>query len=64
MRLDGVVLARTAGPVGFVATRVAAAAAGAAGTVRIELQTGTSRIESHWPLTATKEFVCWLREAA
>ena len=64
-RLDGVVLPRTGEPAGFVAARVAttAAPAGAAATVRIEVQAGTSRIELHWPLAATRELACWLREA-
>ena len=64
-RLDGVTLAPAAEPVGFVAARVAtkAAPAGAAATVRIEVQAGTSRIELHWPLAATTELAAWLREA-
>ena len=62
-RLDGVALARTAEPAGFVAARVAGAAGGAAATVRIEVQAGTSRIELHWPLAATTELAAWLREA-
>ena len=63
-RLDGVVLPREAETAGFVAARVAttAASAGAAATVRIEVHAGTSRIELHWPLAATTELACWLRE--
>ena len=60
-RLDGVTLARAAEPAGFVAARVTPPAA-ASGSVRIELQAGTSRIELHWPLAATRELACWLRE--
>ena len=62
-RLDGVVLPRTAAPAGFVAARVVTAAtAGAAATVRIEVHASVSRIELHWPLAATTELACWLRE--
>ena len=63
-RLDGVVLPRTVEPAGFVAARVAAttAPAGTAATVRIEVHAGTSRIELHWPLAATTQLACWLRE--
>lgn len=57
-RLDGVV------PVpaepkrsGFLAAHVAPA-----GTVRIELHVGTTRVELHWPLVHTRELATWLHE--
>ena len=61
-RLDGVALPRAGEPAGFVAARVAGATDSAAATVRIEVHAGTSRIELHWPLAATTELACWLRE--
>ena len=60
-KLDGVVLAPVAckPPVAFVAARVPPSTSA---SVRIELQTGTSRLELHWPLAHTVELAALLRE--
>jgi hypothetical protein len=59
-RLDGVNLPVVPKPVGFVAARLPAASA--AGSVRIELQTGTTAVALHWPTTHnTLELAAWLQ---
>jgi hypothetical protein len=45
---------------GFVAARVAPPGAG--GSVRIELNTGNTRLELHWPLTHRAELLALLKE--
>lgn len=50
----------TARPSGFVAARVAPSAVSA--SVRLELSTGSSRLELHWPLAHMREFAALLRE--
>jgi hypothetical protein len=57
-RLDGV-SAPAPKVGGFVAARVPAASAA---TVRIELHTGSTRVELHWPVANTRELATWLRE--
>jgi len=52
--------APTAGPNGFVAARVAPSTVSA--SVRLELSTGSSRLELHWPLAHMREFAALLRE--
>ena len=52
-RLDGVSPRAVAKPVGFVPARLPAASA--AGSVRIELQPGTTSVTLHWPTTHTLE---------
>lgn len=61
-RLDGVSLPVVPRPVGFVAARLPAASA--AGSVRIELQTGTTAVSLHWPAAHTLELAAWLRAMA
>ena len=61
-RLDGVSLPVVPKPVGFVAARLPAASA--AGSVRIELQTGTTAVALHWPTTHTLELAAWLQAMA
>jgi hypothetical protein len=60
--LDGVAVAPLARrpPSGFVAASLPLSAS--AGTVRVELQAGTSRVDLHWPLTHTAELAALLRE--
>jgi hypothetical protein len=59
-RLDGVSASAPAPKVGgFVAARVPTAIAA---TVRVELHTGTTRVELHWPVAHTRELAAWLRE--
>jgi hypothetical protein len=48
-------------PSGFVAARVAAPSIAPA-SVRVELRTGSSRLELHWPLAHTRELAALLRE--
>ena len=61
-RLDGVSagLASAARPGGFVAARVAPSAASP--SVRLELSSGGTRLDLHWPLTHTRELAALLRE--
>ena len=63
-RLDGIVAAQPAGPRGFVAARVAAAAPAvtAGPSARLELGAGAGRVEMHWPLAHARELALWLRE--
>lgn len=50
----------TTRPSGFVAARVAPSTVSA--SVRLELSTGSSRLELHWPLAHMREFAALLRE--
>jgi hypothetical protein len=61
-RLDGVTPEPTASPKpsGFVAARVAAAAAPT--SVRIELNTPGTRLDLHWPVAHMRELALLLRE--
>jgi hypothetical protein len=61
-RLDGVSLPVAARPVGFVAARLPAVSA--AGSVRIELQAGTTAVTLHWPTAHTVELAAWLQAMA
>ena len=59
-RLDGVSVSAPAPRVGgFVAARVPAASAA---TVRIELHSGSTRVELYWPVANARELATWLRE--
>lgn len=62
--LDGVAVAPIArrGPSGFMAATLLPPPLALASTVRVELQTGTSRVELHWPLAHTAELAALLRE--
>lgn len=63
-RLDGVELEprrRSAKP-SFVAAVLPAAAAVAAGTVKVEFAGAAGTLTLHWPLTHTRELATWLRE--
>ena len=64
--LDGVAVAPIArrAPSGFMAATLLPrpAAAAVAGTVRVELQAGTSRVELHWPVAHAAELAALLRE--
>ena len=61
-RLDGVAVAPSAatGSSGFVAARVAPSSLSS--SVRIELNSGASRLELHWPVAHTRELAALLRE--
>ena len=61
-RLDGIGTGASAAPrpSGFVAARVAPAAA--LESVRVELNAGPARLELHWPLAHTRELAALLRE--
>jgi hypothetical protein len=61
-QLDGVstTVSPTIRPSGFVAARVGPSAASA--SVRVELSTGSARLELHWPLAHTRELAALLRE--
>jgi len=61
-RLDGASRPIVAKPVGFVAARLPAASA--AGSVRIELQAGTTAVTVHWPTAHTRELAAWLQAMA
>jgi hypothetical protein len=61
-RLDGVSSPVVAKPVGFVAARLPAASA--AGSVRIELQAGTTALTLHWPTVRCAELASWLQAMA
>jgi hypothetical protein len=61
-RLDGVNSPIVVKPVGFVAARLPTTSA--AGSVRIELQTGTSAVTLHWPTAHTLELATWLQAMA
>jgi hypothetical protein len=65
-QLDGVAYepapARGCASGGFIAAEVAAAKASTAAAIRIELLTGTTRVELHWPLAHTRELAACLRE--
>jgi hypothetical protein len=59
-RLEGVSAeaSSTIRPGGFVAARVTPSAA----SVRVELSTGSARLELHWPLVHMRELAALLRE--
>jgi hypothetical protein len=62
-RLDGVNAAGLAGaqrPMGFVAARVAPAAALA--SISVHLTAGAARLELRWPVAHTNELAAWVRE--
>ena len=60
-RLDGVSAESSpTRPSGFVAARVAPSAASP--SVRLELSSGGTRLDLHWPLTHTRELAALLRE--
>jgi hypothetical protein len=61
-KLEGVGAGRTPAPrpSGFVAARVAPSAAST--SVRVELSTGSARLELRWPLAHTRELAALLRE--
>tara|TARA_R110001592_G_scaffold98796_1_gene281798 strand:+ start:72 stop:413 length:342 start_codon:yes stop_codon:yes gene_type:complete len=61
-RLDGTAIEPSAATrsSGFVAARVAPS--GTSNSVRIELNSGASRLELHWPLAHTRELAALLRE--
>ena len=61
-RLDGICTVPAPAPRsnGFVSARVAPSAA--ATSVRVELNSGTARLELHWPLAPTRELASLLRE--
>ncbi len=61
-RLDGVGVPVVGKPVGFVAARLPAASA--AGSVRVELQAGTTAVALHWPTAHTLELAAWLQAMA
>jgi hypothetical protein len=62
-RLDGVVLTAPAQPRGFVGVGAALApAASASSCIRVELGSGSGRVELHWPLSHARELASWLRE--
>ena len=63
-RLDGVSAAAPAtGASGFVVARVADGGASAASaSVRIELKTGTTPLELHWPVAHMRELAALLEE--
>ncbi len=64
-RLDGASSPIVAKPVGFVAARLpAASTVSAAGSVRIELQAGTTAVALHWPTAHTLELAAWLQAMA
>ena len=62
-RLDGVEVAPSpqAKPNGFVAARVAPNASGSE-TVHVELNSGATRVELHWPLAHALELAALVRE--
>lgn len=61
-RLDGVAVEPSAATrsSGFVAARVAPSSLSS--SVRIELNSGASRLELHWPVAHTRELAALLRE--
>ena len=59
-RLDGVDAARQPNPTGFVAAHVAPGAP--AVTVRVEVISGGTRIDLHWPLAHARELATLVRE--
>ena len=63
-RLDGVSAGSSpaARSSGFVAARVAPSDALPSTSVRVELNTGSARLELHWPLAHTRELAALLRE--
>ncbi|HRG71690.1 MAG: hypothetical protein JSS13_06280 [Proteobacteria bacterium] len=65
-QLDGVVYepapARRCASGGFVAAEVAAAKASTAAAIRVELRTGATSVQLHWPLAHTRELAECLRE--
>ena len=61
-RLDGAGPTVIAKPIGFVAARLAVvSSASSAGSVRIELQAGTTALTLHWPTTHAVELAAWLQ---
>ena len=62
-RLDGVACEPSVGKPasGFVAASLPVNRNTSA-AVRIELSTGATRVELHWPLAHTRELAAWLRE--
>ena len=62
-RLDGVELASPARAHGFVAVRAALAQPAPTLTcIRVELGSGTGKIDLHWPLSHARDLATWLRE--
>jgi hypothetical protein len=63
-RLDGISTAPSpqARPNGFVAVRVAPIANAA--TVHVEVSSGVTRLDLHWPLAHTRELAALVRELA
>ena len=64
-RLDGVALAPTQRPSGFVAVRAPVApSVPTAASIRVDLGVGvgTGRVELHWPLSHARDLATWLRE--
>ena len=62
-RLDGVALAPSLRPSGFVAVRAAVAPSAPTSTCRRgELGLGAGRVELHWPLSHARDLAIWLRE--
>ena len=62
-RLDGVALAPPPQPSGFVAVRASVApSAPASCCIRVELGSGTGRVELYWPLSHARDLATWLRE--
>ena len=62
-RLDGVALAPSLRPSGFVAVRAAVAPSAPTSTcIRVELGLGAGRVELRWPLSHARDLATWLRE--
>jgi hypothetical protein len=62
-RLDGVALTPPAPPSGFVGVRVAAPPpAPTSACIRVELGSGATQVDLHWPLSHARELATWLRE--
>ena len=62
-RLDGVALAPPLQPSGFVPVRAALAQPAPTSTcIRVELGSGTGKVDLHWPLSHARDLATWLRE--
>lgn len=62
-RLDGVALTPPAQPSGFVGVRVAVPPpAPTSACIRVELGSGATQVDLHWPLSHARELATWLRE--
>ena len=62
-RLDGVALALPSQPSGFVAVRASVApSAPGSSCIRVELGSGTGKVDLHWPLSHAGDLATWLRE--